>query len=51
MTKAEYMASKHMHVYGCGNLEEELDDEFKNIVDKLAESYEEIYNEEEECEV
>lgn len=50
MTKGEYCQSKGLHVYGF-NLEEELDDDFKDIVDRLEESYDEMYNENEDCEV
>lgn len=50
MTKGEYCKSKGLHIYGC-NLEEELDEEFKDTVDRLEEAYEEIYNENEDSEV
>ena len=50
MTKRQYMESKGVHIYGF-NLDEEVDEDFKTAVDRLVESYEEMYNEDEDREV
>lgn len=52
MTKGEYCKLKGLHTYSPAfNPNDELDDDFKNAVDTLADYNNEIYNEDEDCEV
>ena len=49
MTKGEYCEIKKLHI--CNpkiDLEEEIDDNFKEIVDVLTDYFEEIYNDNDE---
>ena len=49
MTKGEYCELKKLHI--CNpkiDLEEELDDDFKETVDILTDNFEEIYNDNDE---
>lgn len=51
MTKGEYCQSKGLFVYNKSLDEEEVDNIFKKVVDNLVDSYEEIYNQNEDSEV
>ena len=49
MTKGEYCEIKKLHIYNHKiDLEEELDDDFKETVDILTDNFEEIYNDNDE---
>lgn len=51
MTKGEYFKSKGLHTYSPSfNPDDELDDDFKNAVDTLVDNFDEIYDDDDECE-
>ena len=52
MTKGEYCKLKGLHTCSPAfNPNDELDDEFKNIVDSLIDSFSDIYNENGDCDI
>lgn len=52
MTKGEYLESIGLAIFGNPQfLKEEADDNYKRMADKLAESFAEIWKEEEDSEV
>ena len=52
MTKGEYCKLKGLHTsFPNFNPSDELDEKFKNSVDTLVDNFDEIYNEDEDCEV
>lgn len=49
MTKGEYCKSKGLHVYNpLFNPNDELDEDFKKMVDTLVDNLNDIYNEEDD---
>ena len=52
MTKGEYCKLKGLHTCNPAfNPNDELDDEFKNVVDSLIDNFDDIYNENEDCDI
>lgn len=52
MTKGEYCKLKGLHTCNPAfNPDDELDEEFKNAIDTLVDNFDDIYNDDEDCEV
>ena len=52
MTKGEYCKLKGLHTCNPAfNPNDKLDDEFKNVVDSLIDNFNDIYNENEDCDI
>lgn len=52
MTKGEYCKLKKLHTsFPAFNPNDELTEDFKNAVDMLVDCFDDIYNEDEDCEV